>query len=86
MIVAGCFKGNCASIYGTLLAEDRVGRVREFLGEVGIDPDRVMFVSTASNTPGVLVDAVRNLELRITRVNNVDQCEQSQKRGSGTTP
>ena len=86
VIVAGCFKGNCASIYGTLLAEDRVAQVREFLGEVGIDPDRVMFVSTASNTPGVLVDAVRNLELRITRVNNVDQCEQSQKRGSGTTP
>jgi quinone-modifying oxidoreductase, subunit QmoB len=86
VIVAGCFKGNCASIYGTLLAEDRVAQVRGFLGEVGIDPDRVMFVSTASNTPGVLVDAVRNLELRITRVNNVDQCEQSQKRVSGTTP
>ena len=86
MIVAGCFKGNCASIYGTLLAEDRVAQVRGFLGEVGIDPDRVMFVSTASNTPGVLVDAVRNLELTITRVNNVDQCEQSQNRDSGATP
>ena len=86
VIVAGCFKGNCASIYGTLLAEDRVAQVRGFLGEVGIDPDRVMFVSTASNTPGVLVDAVRNLELTITRVNNVDQWEQSQKRGSGATP
>ena len=27
VIVAGCFKGNCASIYGTLLAEDRVAQV-----------------------------------------------------------
>jgi coenzyme F420-reducing hydrogenase delta subunit/NAD-dependent dihydropyrimidine dehydrogenase PreA subunit len=86
VIVAGCFKGNCASIYGTLLAEDRVGRVREFLGEVGIDPDRVLFVSTASNTPGVLVDAVRNVELTIFRASNVDRFEQSQKRGSRAIP
>ena len=80
VIVAGCFKATCAAVYGTLLAEDRVAQVRGFLGEVGIDPDRVMFVSTA-NTPGVLVDAVRNLESRITCVNNVDECEQRRKRG-----
>ncbi|MGO9568890.1 MAG: hydrogenase iron-sulfur subunit [Desulfomonilaceae bacterium] len=67
VMVAGCFKGNCASVYGTLLAEDRVGQVRQFLGEAGIDTDRVRFVSTASNTPGVLVDAVRDLQERIER-------------------
>ena len=44
-----------------------------------IDPNRVMFVSTASNTPGVLVDAVRNLELTITRVNNADHCATESK-------
>lgn len=65
VIVSGCFKGNCASICGTLLAEDRVTQARGFLGEVGIDPDRVMFVPTASNTPGVLADSVRVLQLKI---------------------
>ena len=65
VIVAGCFKGNCASIYGTLLAEDRVAQVRGFLREVGIDPGRLLFVPIASNTPGVLVDSVRGLQLKI---------------------
>ena len=65
VIVSGCFKGNCASIYGTLLAEDRVAQASGFLREVGIDPGRLLFVPIASNTPGVLVDSVRGLQLKI---------------------
>ncbi len=61
VIVAGCFKGNCASVYGNLLAESRIGQVGEFLTEIGMDPDRVKFVPIASNTPNVLVEAVRNM-------------------------
>ncbi|MGB6068591.1 MAG: hydrogenase iron-sulfur subunit [Desulfomonilaceae bacterium] len=62
VIVAGCFKGNCASVYGNLLAEGRIGQARKFLTEIAVDSDRVKFVPIASNTPSVLVEAVRDME------------------------
>jgi quinone-modifying oxidoreductase subunit QmoB len=64
VIVAGCFKGNCASGYGTVLAEERSRMAREILDTVGIEPSLLQFVSTAGNTPGVLARAVSELETR----------------------
>jgi coenzyme F420-reducing hydrogenase delta subunit/ferredoxin len=83
VIVAGCFKGNCASVYGTLLAADRVNQVQEILLEAGIDPDRVTFVSTASNTPGILLDAVRNMAETIARPNKLGNFGRTRERSSG---
>ncbi len=65
VIAAGCFQGNCASGYGTVLAEERISQVRETLSGTGIDPHLVQFVHTAGNTPGALSRAVRTMDERI---------------------
>lgn len=62
VLAAGCFKGNCASVYGTVLAGERVNQARHVLQGAGIDPDLVMFAPVAGNTPTALVRAIEALE------------------------
>ncbi len=62
VIVTGCFKGNCASVYGTSLAEEKTRQAGMMLAEVGVNPDLVAFVPLAGNTPGALVKAVKEME------------------------
>jgi quinone-modifying oxidoreductase, subunit QmoB len=62
VLVAGCHTGNCASIYGTVLAGERTSRAGLILEEAGIDPSRLMFTTLASNTPGDFARAVLGLE------------------------
>ncbi|MGO9116751.1 MAG: hydrogenase iron-sulfur subunit [Desulfomonilaceae bacterium] len=62
VLVAGCHTGNCASIYGTVLAGERTSRAGLILEEAGINPSRLMFTTLASNTPGDFVRAVQQLE------------------------
>jgi coenzyme F420-reducing hydrogenase delta subunit len=64
-LVAGCHTGNCASIYGTVLAGERTSRAGLILEEAGIDPSRLMFTTLASNTPGDFARAVQQLEQNI---------------------
>jgi coenzyme F420-reducing hydrogenase delta subunit/Pyruvate/2-oxoacid:ferredoxin oxidoreductase delta subunit len=61
VLVAGCHTGNCASIWGTVLAGGRVSHAASMLEEAGIDSHRLMFVTLASNTPGAFVRAVQRL-------------------------
>jgi len=65
VLVAGCHTGNCASIYGTVLAAGRVSRTALLLQEAGIDPNRLTFTTLASNTPGDFSRAVSALEEKI---------------------
>ena len=65
VLVAGCHTGNCASIYGTVLAGERTSRAGLILEESGIDPSRLMFTTLASNTPGDFARAVQQLEQNI---------------------
>jgi quinone-modifying oxidoreductase, subunit QmoB len=65
VLVAGCFKGNCASIYGTALAEARLGEARRMLVESGMDAGRVRFASTASNATATITQAVQELHAAI---------------------
>lgn len=65
VLVAGCHTGNCASIYGTVLAAGRSEQTRLMLEEAGVDPGRFMFTTLASNTPGDFVRAVTKLERTI---------------------
>lgn len=64
IIVAGCFKGNCASIYGSTLAEERVTQTSKTLKQAGIDPERLEFIYLAGNTPGRIVEAIARLKSR----------------------
>lgn len=65
VLVAGCHTGNCASLYGTILAGERSSQVRLFLEEAGIKAKRLVFTTVASNTPGDFVRAVLDLEANI---------------------
>jgi F420-non-reducing hydrogenase iron-sulfur subunit len=65
IIIAGCFKGNCASVYGSTLADERAAQVSRTLEQAGIDPKRLEFVYVAGNTPGPIVDAMFKVRSRI---------------------
>ena len=65
VMAAGCFTGNCASGYGTVLAAERAARTREILSQAGMNPELVRFVPTAGNTPAALITAVREMETAI---------------------
>lgn len=62
VLVAGCFAGNCASVYGTVLAGERVGDISAVLPQVGLNPDAIRFVQVAGNAAGALARAVVELE------------------------
>lgn len=61
VLVGGCFRGNCASVYGNVLGEQRVEHAREYLTQAGIDPSLVKFVSLAGNTPLRLLESLDEL-------------------------
>lgn len=67
VIVSGCFKGNCASVYGTSLAEEKTRRVAAFLAGIGMNSDPVMFLPLAGNRPGALLTALNEMEKKISR-------------------
>ena len=71
VLVAGCHTGNCASIYGTVLAGERVSRAGLILEEARIDPHRLMFTTLASNTPGDFARAVLKLQQNIKQIEAV---------------
>jgi coenzyme F420-reducing hydrogenase delta subunit/ferredoxin len=62
VLVAGCHPGNCASVFGTVLARDQTALASEMLEGAGIDPSGISYVSLASNTPGDFVRALRRLQ------------------------
>ncbi len=61
VLVAGCYKGNCASIYGTTLAEERIKSLNSTLTDAGIDPEKVQLVRVAANTNDRLKQAILEL-------------------------
>jgi F420-non-reducing hydrogenase iron-sulfur subunit len=65
VLVAGCHTGNCASIYGTVLASERSAAARKVLAEAGFDPERLAYVTVAANSPGDFARAVIGLEGRL---------------------
>lgn len=62
IIIAGCFKGNCASIYGSTLAESRVAQLVKTLQSVGMDEVKIEFVYLAGNTPDRIVEAITRMQ------------------------
>ena len=63
--MAGCFKGNCASIYGSTLAEQRIAYAAEVLTHAGFDPERLEFTNVAGNTPERIVEAIMKMKHRV---------------------
>lgn len=67
VIVAGCFKGNCASIYGSTLAQRRIDYVSQILDHAGFEPEGLEFISVAGNTPEIISEAIMKMKNRIAR-------------------
>ena len=65
VLVAGCHTGNCASVFGNVLAGERASQVSTLLQEAGIDRSRLMFTNVANNTPGDFTLAIQALERAI---------------------
>ena len=65
VLAVGCHPGNCASIYGTVLASERAAQAKILLEEARIDPDRLVYTTLASNTVADWVHAVRQLEAKL---------------------
>jgi len=62
IVVAGCFKGNCASIYGSTLADSRVAQMVQTFQSVRMDKVKIEFVYLAGNTPDRIVDAITRMK------------------------
>lgn len=80
VLVGGCFKGNCASVYGNILCGNRVDRIADTLWDNMTDNsrltestvsagvpkmDRLRFVHTAGNTPDILAKAIFELKKQL---------------------
>lgn len=48
VIVAGCLEGGCHFLEGNLRARKRVGRARELLAEIGLEPERLEMFNLSS--------------------------------------
>jgi len=48
VIVAGCLEGGCHFLEGNLRARKRVGRAREILAEIGLEPERLEMFNLSS--------------------------------------
>ena len=51
VLVLGCHHDNCRSLWGSDLSRKRVDRVRDALGAVGVEGERVWFHTVAANEP-----------------------------------
>ncbi|MDQ1239088.1 MAG: hypothetical protein QG577_1273 [Thermodesulfobacteriota bacterium] len=61
VIVAGCFQGNCRSIYGTRIGSHRVSSIQTALENIGMPSNRLVFVPSASNASENIRVAVSSL-------------------------
>ncbi len=61
VIAAGCFQGNCASIYGNILASEKAMDLSLSLKEAGYDPRIIRFVPSAGNAPLILEKAITEM-------------------------
>jgi quinone-modifying oxidoreductase subunit QmoB len=65
VLVLTCHVGNCHSESGNLLAQQRVELLRERLGLMGRDPDRLQRHTLAANMPAEFADIVRRFGQRL---------------------
>jgi F420-non-reducing hydrogenase iron-sulfur subunit len=48
VMIAGCLEGGCHFLEGNLRARKRVGRVKQILGEIGLEPERLEMFNLSS--------------------------------------
>jgi F420-non-reducing hydrogenase iron-sulfur subunit len=65
VLVAGCLEGGCHFLEGNLRAKKRVGRVKQFLDEIGIGRERLEMFNLSSAEGPRFAEIVREMNDRI---------------------
>jgi coenzyme F420-reducing hydrogenase delta subunit len=68
VIVAGCLEGGCHFLEGNLRARRRVERARQFLSEIGLEPDRLGMFNLSSAEGPRFAEIVKTMVERIKRL------------------
>jgi F420-non-reducing hydrogenase iron-sulfur subunit len=68
VIVAGCLEGGCHFLEGNLRARRRVERARQFLGEIGLEPERLEMFNLSSAEGPRFAQIVTTMVERIQRL------------------
>jgi coenzyme F420-reducing hydrogenase delta subunit len=65
VMVAGCLEGGCHFLEGNLRARKRVERVKQILGEIGIEPQRLEMFNLSSAEGSRFAEIVQEICARI---------------------
>ncbi len=68
VIVAGCLEGGCHFLEGNLRARRRVERAKQFLEEIGLEPDRVEMFNLSSADGPRFAEIVTEMNQRLVRL------------------
>jgi coenzyme F420-reducing hydrogenase delta subunit/Pyruvate/2-oxoacid:ferredoxin oxidoreductase delta subunit len=68
VMILGCHIDNCKSGTGTIYARNRVAAVKEAMAEMGLEPERVEFLSVASNMGAWLYREVLQFKNRLSQL------------------
>lgn len=67
-IVAGCLEGGCHFQEGNLRARRRVERAKQFLSEIGLEPERLEMFNLSSAEGTRFAEIVREMSARIVKL------------------
>jgi coenzyme F420-reducing hydrogenase delta subunit len=65
VLVFTCHEGNCHSERGNTLAARRTAHLKTMLGQIGIDPNRLVLKTLAANMAAEFAETANNFEKRI---------------------
>jgi F420-non-reducing hydrogenase iron-sulfur subunit len=68
VIVAGCLEGGCHFLEGNLRARKRVERAKQFLAEIGLEPERVEMFNLSSAEGMRFAEIVTTMSQRLARL------------------
>jgi F420-non-reducing hydrogenase iron-sulfur subunit len=68
VIVAGCLEGGCHFQEGNLRARKRTERVKGFMKEIGLDPERLEMFNLSSAEGPRFAEIVKEMAARLTRL------------------
>lgn len=68
VMIAGCLEGECHFLEGNLKAKSRVYSVRQILGQVGLEPDRVVMYNLSSAMGPRFAEICRDMVEKIIKI------------------
>ncbi|MGC1404680.1 MAG: hydrogenase iron-sulfur subunit, partial [Thermodesulfobacteriota bacterium] len=59
VLVLACPEENCQSLHGNTYARERIIEAQHYIGEAGLNPDRIRFKNLSSNMVWYLKEIIR---------------------------